>query len=79
MSAAAGLEGADDKRPLAPRRLRFSRRMVALSLVIVAAGLGLVLCPLSYGPVAGAACGGLGLGVLFSAGYYWTCDNEACS
>ena len=64
---------------LPQRRLRFSKRMVALSLVLMAAGAALLFSPGAYNPMAGVACGALGMAVFFTAGYYWGCDNESCS
>ena len=64
---------------LPPRRLRFSRGVSACSAVLVLAGISLVFTAWRFGPVAGAICAALGLGLFFVSGYYWTCDNETCS
>lgn len=59
-------------------RLGFSKGIVAFSLLLVAGGLALMFCKLSFGPMAGAVCIGLGWVVFFAAGYYWPCGNETC-
>lgn len=64
---------------LPEKKLRFSRRTVALSMVLVALGVAGVFGPWKFAPVAGAILGGVGMVLFFSAGYYWTCDNDSCS
>jgi hypothetical protein len=69
----------DDGNPLPARTLKFSRRMVALSLLLIGAGAVFILNPWPYAMVAGVACCAGGFAVFFSAGYYWACGNEGCS
>lgn len=64
---------------LPERRLRFSRRAVALSLALIVGGAALMFVPWRRGPVVGACGVGAGFVVLFTAGYYWACGNESCS
>jgi predicted Kef-type K+ transport protein len=68
-----------EKRALPQRYLRFSKEMVGLSLVLLAVAYGLIVSSWRLGPVVGGVCGGLALGVFFTAGYYWGCENESCS
>jgi hypothetical protein len=75
-----GVPGAgNSKKALPGRGLRLSKGVAALSLLSVAAGAALMLCPWKSGPVAGGVLCGLGLAAFLSAGYYWACGNESCS
>jgi len=64
--------------PLPRGRVRFSKRMVVVSVVMILAGLALIFSPWRLGLLTGVLAASLGLGIFFSAGYYWTCDNESC-
>jgi hypothetical protein len=64
---------------LPERRLFLSKVMVVLALLCIGLGLALMVGPWSFGAVAGAASGALGMVIIFMAGYYWGCENETCS
>lgn len=66
-----------EKEPL--RHLRFSRGMVALSLILLIAGMAVLLSDWAYGLVVGASLMSVAMGIFFTAGYYWGCENESCS
>jgi hypothetical protein len=57
------------------RTLRFSKDMVALSLVCIGGGAILILGLHRVGMIAGVITCALGFGIFFSAGYYWACEN----
>jgi hypothetical protein len=69
----------EETKSLPKKTLRFSKRMVALSLMLVAGGIVLMTSAWSHALMAGLSCATLGFGLLFTAGYYWGCDNESCS
>lgn len=73
------MEMNDDKKMLPKRSLIFSKRMVALALALIAGGVAMVLSPWGYGKVVGVTFCAVGFWVLFTAGYYWGCENETCS
>jgi hypothetical protein len=68
----------NEMRPLPARTLRFSKRMVALSLALIGGGAGLVMSDWHYAMVTGVCCAAVGFVIFFTAGYYWACDNESC-
>jgi hypothetical protein len=69
----------DEGKALPVRTLKFSKRMVALSLLMIAFGTAFILNTSPYAMIAGVACCAVGFGIFFSAGYYWACGNEGCS
>ena len=69
----------NDKKLLPARQLRFSKRMVALSLVLIIAGAALVMSSWPHAMAGAVMLCGSGFVIFFSAGYYWACDNESCS
>ncbi len=73
------LRAMDDIKPLAPRNLRFSKRMVALSLLFLVAAFFLVMSSWHFALIVGLVSGGIGFVIFFTAGCYWGCDNESCS
>jgi hypothetical protein len=73
------METANDKKPLSPRTLRFSKGMLALSLFFLAAGCVLMMSSFKYALMSGVACSAVGFGIFFTVGYYWACENESCS
>jgi hypothetical protein len=58
------------------RRLRISRRTLALSLPFVFGGIALTISSWPSGPLVGSICCGLGLSVFFTAAYYWGSESE---
>jgi hypothetical protein len=73
------MEPNDSPKPLPKNKLNFSKGMVALSVLFVAVGVALMMGPWTYALMAGVTSAALGLGLFFTAGYYWGCDNETCS
>jgi hypothetical protein len=69
----------NETKSLPKNRLRVSKRMTGLSLLLVAAGITTMMGPWSQAVMAGLGCAALGFGFFFTAGYYWGCDNESCS
>jgi hypothetical protein len=61
------------------RYLRFSKRLVAVSLGLLVLGFALILGAPSPGRLVGVVICGLALVALSLSGYYWGCDNESCS
>ena len=59
--------------------LRLSKGMVAFSLLLLAIGVAVMLSDWGYALVVGAFLMSLAMGIFFTAGYYWGCDNESCS
>lgn len=70
---------ANDKKMLPARQLRFSKRMVALSLVLITAGAIWIMNPWPYAMAGGVILCGAGFALFFIAGYSWGCENESCS
>jgi hypothetical protein len=64
--------------PLPRRWLRMSRGFAAAGGALLLGGLLLVFLGGPEGPVLGSLVGGLGLGLLLSAGYYWGCGTKGC-
>ena len=69
----------NDQSALPQRQLRFSKGVVLVAAALLAAGIVLMLGPWAHAFMAGVSFSALGLGLFFTAGYYWACDNESCS
>jgi len=71
--------GLVEMKPLSRKGVRFSKRMVALSIGVLGLGLALIMGPWQFGRISGMVCASAGLVIFFTAGCYWGCDNESCS
>jgi hypothetical protein len=73
------MNASDQAKPLPARTLKFSRRMVALSVLLLIGGGALAMSAKPHALLLGVACAALGFAIFFTAGYYWACENESCS
>lgn len=69
----------EEAKALPARYMRLSRYMAVFGFFLLCMASLFLISPWSYGLTLGAASGGLGLTILFTALYYWGCSNESCS
>lgn len=70
-------EASEGAKPLKAPTLRFSKRMVAMALMLISAGAAWVLSPWPYGMLGGVVFCASGFALFFGAGYAWVSDDES--
>ena len=73
------MKSPDESKHLSPREIKFSKRGVAASVVLICVGAAWVFSPWPHAMLAGVVFCGAGFALFFSAGYTWGSDNEGPS